>query len=161
MLRARRRWRFRVAAAASASLLAAAGCGGESDPVDTDRARILAVLDRARDAMVEGRPEEACGLLTTHGYVRARNYGPAYEDTPTCERALRYVIESERQTTHPATYSVKTEALRQASFEVVEVDGDRAVVRATSRGSDATIALRRERPEGWRIHDSDVVSVGD
>jgi hypothetical protein len=153
----RRRWRSGVAAAVLASLLAAAGCGGESGPDDTDREAILAVLDRARDAMVEGRLEEACGLLTTHGYVRARNYGPAYEDTPTCERALRYVVESERQTTYP----VRTEALRQASFEVLEVKGDQAVVRAVSRGADATIALRREPDAGWRIHDSDVVPVGD
>lgn len=157
MLRARRWWRF-AAAAASVFLLAAAGCG-ESDS-DGEREAILAVLDRARDAVLDGRPQEACALMTTHGYLRARNYGPAYEDTPTCERALRYVIESERGTTSPATYPADTMALREARFEVLEVDGDRASVSARSRGSEATIVLRRE-DAGWRIHDSDVVPVGD
>jgi hypothetical protein len=136
---------------------ALAGCGGSGAP-DEERDAILRVLDQARDHVVAGREREACALLTPHGRERSLGYGRAYEDTQSCERALRWVVgtaEDER-----LFGPTDLDVLADTRFEVEEVDGDRARVTARSGADEATIELRRT-PAGWRIHDSPVVPVGD
>jgi hypothetical protein len=158
----RRRWRVSVVAAVPhrlpvtlALLLAAAGCGGSGSA--EERRDIRAVADAARDAFVAGRAKEACALLTPHGRERAREFGPAYENTASCEDAVEHVLEIERD---PRVDSEEREKLAEAQFDVVEVDGSKARVTVAAYSESVTVEVRKT-PDGWRIHDSEVVPEGD
>ena len=120
---------------------------------------MLRVADAARDAMVAGDPAAACALLTPHGRERSKGYGRAYEDTPSCEAALAYVVEISRD---PSAGVRELEDLARAEFEVTDIDGSTARVDADAGQGGEPIEIElRKTADGWRVHDSDVVPEGD
>jgi hypothetical protein len=149
-------------------MVALASCGGGSPP--PDRAAILSTVHRARDALVAGRVNDACALLTPHGRRRTLGFnvdfdhdGAIQPDSPrlpqTCERLATRMLAEDHKLTHgrdPGQGWV--DALKQVRFALVSSDGSRATV-TDAGGSGATLKLV-ETPAGWRIDDSNAIPSG-
>jgi hypothetical protein len=132
-------------------MLGLAGCADH----DEDRA-IERVLKDARRAVLAGDGMRACGLLTPHGQQQARAFG-----TGSCAEVVRRWRARARRDPE----SSWPEDLREADFEVLSVDGDRAQAELRVQDLLGTairwrIKLRRTGP-GWLIDDSNAVAAGD
>jgi hypothetical protein len=133
--------------------IAACGEPGSKD----ERREILGVVDRARDAFVAGRADEACALLTDAGRERSREFVGSYGRGRSCKATIRELHRLDRE---PMVDVNDVELASDASFEVIAVDGSRATVEATAGGNEVTIELRRT-PGGWLIDNSSNVPQGD
>jgi hypothetical protein len=141
----------------------AAGCGGDDAGVD-DRQAVLAVMEDARAAVVDGDGETACALLTEHGRRRALGYqvdfAPEGTPVPTDRRGVPQtcvaILRAKRRL-DPSSI----DDLERAAFRIESIDGDRAGVRlqAPEGGPDYAFTLVKTA-RGWRIDDSDAVPSG-
>jgi hypothetical protein len=134
-------------------LVAILGLGGCTDHGE-DRS-VERVLKEARRAVLAGDGARACRLLTHNGRRRALAFGAGLARPPgSCKDVVRMrwaLAQRDPESSWP-------EDLREATFEVLSVDGRRA--RAEMRVEDLfgtasrwRIQLRRTRA-GWRVDDS-------
>jgi len=137
-------------------LLAVVVLGGCSEHGE-DRA-IERVLRDARRAVLAGDGARACRLLTPHGRQQAFAFGSGLARPP---RSCAEVVRARRARARRDPESSWPEDLREADFEVLSVDDDRA--RAELRVQDLFGTATRWRIElrrtgaGWRIDDSNAV----
>jgi hypothetical protein len=147
---------------AIAAVAVVAGCAG-GDAGNDERGAVLAVMEDARAAVVDGDGETACGLLTEHGRRRVLEYqvdfAPVGTPVPTDRRGVPQTCEAILRAERKADpWSIKD--ARAAHFDVRSIDGGRASVRLTApQGATVEFALVRTA-EGWRIDDSDAVPSG-
>ena len=120
---------------AAACVFALSGCTGDSGSAEDPGEAILEVVERGRDALLEGDAPEACGLLTERGRRRALNYrvnfdqgGMLAADDPrvpqTCEEIVTAMVQ-EARTHEGLTWDSD---LQIARFEVVRRTEASAVV---------------------------------
>jgi hypothetical protein len=147
----------RAASAAAVLALLLLGCG------DDDREDVLAVMEDARAALVDGDAETACGLLTPHARERTLEYQVDFlpEGTPvpterhgvpqTCEEIFVAVRKLDPSSVEDAA---------AARFSVESIDGDRASVRLDAGGGATVDFALAKTGDGWRIDDSEAVPSG-
>jgi hypothetical protein len=128
-------------------MLGLAGCTDH----DEDRA-IERVLEDARRAVLAGDGARACRLLTPDGRQRARAFGSG---------SCAEVVRARRARARRDPESSWPDELREADFEVLSADGDRAQAEMRVQDLFGT-AIRwriqlRATSAGWRIDDSNAV----
>jgi hypothetical protein len=138
-----------------------AGCGGEAG--EDDRDAVLAVMEDARAALVDGDAETACGLLTPHARERTLEYQvdflPEGTPVPTERRGVPQTCEEIFVAVRRLDPS-SVEDAAGARFSVESIDGDRAsVVLDAGEGATVDFALVKTG-DGWRIDDSEAVPSG-
>jgi hypothetical protein len=142
-------------------LAVVAGCGGGAG--EDDRDAVLAVMEDARAALVDGDAETACRLLTDHGRERTLEYQvdflPEGTPVPTKRRGVPQTCEE----IFVAVRRLDPSSVEDAAagrFSVESIDGDRANVRLdASQGATVGFALVKTG-DGWRIDDSEAVPSG-
>lgn len=93
-----------------------AACGEPGS--ETERREVLRVVEAGRDALVAGRPNDACALLTTEGRRRSTEYASGYRRGHDCESTVREMLKEAR---NPLAEENWLDRAPRAKFEVIDL----------------------------------------
>jgi hypothetical protein len=157
-------------AALAVAVIALGACGSEAHdaPEGDERGAVLRVMENARNALLDGDGEGACGLLTEHARRRVLEFQvdflPAGTPVPTRRRGVPQTCADMARAQWRLEQRDRSWSrdLTAAEFEVSELAGEDARVRLKVPGEfgpEVGFSVVKTA-DGWRIDDSDGVPSG-